>query len=56
MSFAGAVSGFSRFNLFNEEDPETEYLARVTEPQVNIRARPDVNIPEVCKFETYSVS
>lgn len=29
------------------EFPEAKFLGRVTEPQVNIRARPDVNSPEV---------
>lgn len=44
----GTIYGFNRMIL--DEFPETEFLGRVTEPQVNIRARSDVNRPEVGKL------
>ncbi|MCB2160494.1 L,D-transpeptidase [bacterium] len=50
VSIPGLLGNIYRFDRVLGEFPETDFLSRVTEPQVNIRARPDVNSLEVGKL------
>ena len=47
VSIAGLFGKAYRFDRILGEFPDAKFLGRVTEPQVNIRARPNVNSPEV---------
>jgi hypothetical protein len=50
ISISGAVLKPRIFNLSGDTFSDSELLVRVTEPQVNIRSRPDINSTEVGKF------
>jgi hypothetical protein len=47
MSMAGIALNLEPFVFYEDEFPDADFIGRVTEPQVNVRTRPDVDSPQI---------
>lgn len=47
ISLAGFMLEPGALNYFEDEFPDAEFLGRVTDPQVNVRTKPDINSQEI---------